>query len=100
MDVPRVVPPPQRKDSSSPGQKQHSFDEAKKVNHVNILLKIFGLDKTYNIYENVTLSNLPKKLLRTSKYLTHPVFLNVIQDQNQFYLLFLQVPLIHAGIYT
>ena len=29
MDVPRVVPPPQRKDSSSPGQKQHSFDEAK-----------------------------------------------------------------------
>ena len=51
-----------------------AFDEGKKVNHVNTLLKIFGVDKTYDISENVTLSNLPKKLLRTSKYLTHPVF--------------------------
>ena len=51
-----------------------AFDEGKKVSHVNTLLKIFGLDKTYDISENVTLSNLPKKLLRTSKYLTHPVF--------------------------
>tara|TARA_B100000686_G_scaffold331763_1_gene395677 strand:+ start:490 stop:3357 length:2868 start_codon:yes stop_codon:yes gene_type:complete len=51
-----------------------AFDEGKKVIHVNTLLKIFGVDKKYNISENVTLNNIPKKLLRTSKYLTHPVF--------------------------
>jgi glycine dehydrogenase len=51
-----------------------AFDEAKKLNDVNILLKIFGISKTINQDVKVDLENLPKNLLRTSKYLTHPVF--------------------------
>jgi glycine dehydrogenase len=51
-----------------------AFDEAKKLSDVNILLKIFGISKTINQDANVDLVNLPKNLLRTSKYLTHPVF--------------------------
>jgi glycine dehydrogenase len=51
-----------------------AFDEAKKLNDVNILLKIFGISKTIKQSVKVDLENLPKKLLRTSKYLTHPVF--------------------------
>jgi glycine dehydrogenase len=51
-----------------------AFDEAKKLNDVNILLKIFGIIKTINQDVKVDLDNLPKNLLRTSKYLTHPVF--------------------------
>ena len=51
-----------------------AFDEAKKLNDVNILLKIFGVSKIIDKDVEVKLENLPKNLLRTSKYLTHPVF--------------------------
>jgi len=51
-----------------------AFDEAKKVNDVNILFKIFEISKTVNQNSKVELSNLPKTLQRVSKYLTHPVF--------------------------
>ena len=51
-----------------------AFDEAKKLNDVNILLKIFGSSQTFKQDEEISLENLPKNLLRTSKYLTHPVF--------------------------
>jgi len=51
-----------------------AFDEAKKLNDVNILLKIFGISKIIKQDVKVDLENLPKNLLRTSKYLTHPVF--------------------------
>tara|TARA_B100000963_G_scaffold334968_1_gene328673 strand:- start:5999 stop:8866 length:2868 start_codon:yes stop_codon:yes gene_type:complete len=51
-----------------------AFDEAKRVDHVNLLLKIFGISKNIKETEDVTLENLPKNLLRTSAYLSHPVF--------------------------
>ena len=51
-----------------------AFDEAKKLNDVNILLRIFGSSKTLKQDAEINLENLPKNLLRTSKYLTHPVF--------------------------
>jgi len=51
-----------------------AFDEAKKLNDVNTLLKIFGISKIIKQDVKVDLENLPKNLLRTSKYLTHPVF--------------------------
>ena len=51
-----------------------AFDEVKKIKHVNILLKVFGVEKEYDNSVNVELNNLPKNLLRTSKYLTHPIF--------------------------
>ena len=51
-----------------------AFDEAKKLDDVNNLLKIFGVSKTLDQNTKVELNNLPKNLLRTSKYLTHPVF--------------------------
>ena len=51
-----------------------AFDEAKKLDDVNNLLKIFGISKTLDQNTEVELNNLPKNLLRTSKYLTHPVF--------------------------
>jgi len=51
-----------------------AFDEAKKLNDVNILLKIFGSSKTLKQDVKINLENLPKNLLRTSKYLAHPVF--------------------------
>ncbi len=51
-----------------------AFDEAKKLNDVNLLLKIFGISKIIKQDVKVELNNLPKNLLRTSKYLTHPVF--------------------------
>ena len=51
-----------------------AFDEAKKLDDVNNLLKIFGISKTLDRNTKVELNNLPKNLLRTSKYLTHPVF--------------------------
>ena len=51
-----------------------SFDEKKNVYRANQLLKIFNC--TESIKENPTesLSNLPKSLLRSSKYLEHPIF--------------------------
>ncbi len=51
-----------------------AFDEAKRIDHVNLLLKIFGINKDLKDIEDVMLDNLPKNLLRTSKYLSHPVF--------------------------
>ena len=51
-----------------------AFDEAKKLSDVNLLLKIFGISKNVKQDIKVDLENLPKKLLRSSKYLTHPVF--------------------------
>jgi glycine dehydrogenase len=51
-----------------------AFDEAKKLNDVEVLLKIFGISKDINQDTKVELSNLPSSLLRSSKYLTHPVF--------------------------
>jgi len=51
-----------------------AFDEAKKLNDVNVLLQIFGSSQTFKQDEKISLENLPKNLLRTSKYLTHPVF--------------------------
>ena len=51
-----------------------AFDEAKKLNDVNILLKIFGSSQILRQDTEINLDNLPKNLLRTSKYLTHPVF--------------------------
>ena len=51
-----------------------AFDEAKKLNDVNTLLKIFGISKNLDQNTKVDLNNLPKNLLGTSKYLTHPVF--------------------------
>ena len=51
-----------------------AFDEAKRIDHVNLLLKIFGINKDLKDIEDVKLDNLPKNLLRTSKYLSHPVF--------------------------
>jgi glycine dehydrogenase len=51
-----------------------SFDEKKNVYRANQLLKIFNC--TESIKENPTesLPNLPKSLLRSSKYLEHPIF--------------------------
>ena len=51
-----------------------AFDEAKRLDHVNLLLKIFGISKDVTKTIDINLDNLPKNLLRTSKYLTHPVF--------------------------
>ena len=51
-----------------------AFDEAKRLDHVNLLLKIFGINKDVTKTIDVNLDNLPKNLLRTSKYLSHPVF--------------------------
>ena len=51
-----------------------AFDEAKKLHDVNLLLNIFGISKKIKQDAKVELDNLPKSLLRTSKYLTHPVF--------------------------
>ena len=51
-----------------------SFDERKNVYRANQLLKIFN--STESIKDNPTrsLPNLPQNLLRTSKYLEHPIF--------------------------
>ena len=51
-----------------------AFDEAKRLDHVNLLLEIFGINKDIKNTNEVVLDNLPKNLLRTSNYLTHPVF--------------------------
>ena len=51
-----------------------SFDERKNLYRANQLLKIFNCSETIKESMNESLSNLPKKLLRTSSYLDHPVF--------------------------
>ncbi len=51
-----------------------AFDEAKRLDHVNLLLNLFGVKGEIKKSIDVNLTNIPKNLLRTSKYLTHPVF--------------------------
>ncbi len=51
-----------------------AFDERKSVEKTNDLLKIFNSSESINETGKVILSNIPKKLERSSKYLTHPVF--------------------------
>jgi glycine dehydrogenase len=51
-----------------------AFDERKNVYRANQLLKIFNCSEAIKENLNENLNNLPKNLLRTSKYLTHPVF--------------------------
>jgi len=51
-----------------------AFDERKNIYRANQLLKIFNCSETIKETMNKSLSNLPKKLLRTSTYLDHPVF--------------------------
>ena len=51
-----------------------SFDEKKNVYRANQLLKIFNCAESIKDNPTESLPNLPKKLLRTSKYLEHPVF--------------------------
>jgi glycine dehydrogenase len=59
-----------------------AFDEAKKLDDVNTLLEIFGLNKKYDQNVKIELSNIPNQLKRTSKYLTHPVF-NKYQSETE-----------------
>ena len=51
-----------------------SFDEKKNVYRANQLLKIFNAAESIKENPTENLPNLPKNLLRTSKYLEHPVF--------------------------
>ncbi len=51
-----------------------AFDEAKKVSDVNTLFKIFEINDAASQNSKVELDNIPKNILRTSKYLTHPIF--------------------------
>ena len=51
-----------------------AFDEAKRLDHVNLLLEIFGISKDITKTNDILLDNIPKNLTRSSKYLTHPVF--------------------------
>ncbi len=51
-----------------------SFDEKKNVYRANQLLKIFNCAESIKDNPTESLPNLPKNLLRTSKYLEHAVF--------------------------
>ena len=51
-----------------------SFDEKKNVYRANQLLKIFNCTESIKENPSEKLPNLPKKLLRTSNFLTHSVF--------------------------
>ena len=51
-----------------------SFDEKKNVYRANQLLKIFNCTESIKQNPTESLPNLPKNLLRTSKYLQHKVF--------------------------
>ena len=51
-----------------------SFDEKKNVYRANQLLKIFNCAESIKDNPTESLPNLPKNLLRTSKYLEHPIF--------------------------
>jgi glycine dehydrogenase len=52
-----------------------SFDEKKNVYRANQLLKIFNAAESIKREDpSASLPNLPKNLLRTSKYLEHPCF--------------------------
>ena len=51
-----------------------SFDEKKNVYRANQLLKVFNCSETIKEEMNESLTNIPKNLLRTSKFLQHKVF--------------------------
>jgi len=51
-----------------------SFDEKKNVYRANQLLKVFNCSETIKEEMNESLTNIPKSLLRTSKFLQHKVF--------------------------
>ena len=51
-----------------------SFDEKKNVYRANQLLKVFNCSETIKEEMNENLTNIPKNLLRTSKFLQHKVF--------------------------
>ncbi len=53
-----------------------SFDQKKNVYRANQLLKIFNSAESIKENPTESLPNLPKKLLRSSSYLDHPVFNN------------------------
>ena len=55
-----------------------AFDEAKRIDHVNLLLEIFGINKNIKKTIDIKLDNLPKSLLRTSKYLFTQSLTNTI----------------------
>ncbi len=59
-----------------------SFDEKKNVYRANQLLKIFNCAESIKENPTESLPNLPKNLLRTSKYLEHPVF-NSYQSETE-----------------
>ena len=70
-----------------------SFDERKNVYRVNQLLKIFNAAESIKKEDpTVSLPNLPKNLLRTSKYLEHPVF-NLYHSETEM----LRLSLIHIS---
>ena len=51
-----------------------AFDERKTIEKTNELLKIFNSAESINQTGKIVLNNIPKNLVRTSKYLQHPVF--------------------------
>ena len=51
-----------------------SFDEKKNVYRANQLLKVFNCSETIKEEMNESLTNIPKNLLRTPKFLQHKVF--------------------------
>jgi len=51
-----------------------SFDEKKNVYRANQLLKVFNCSETIKEEMNENLTNIPKNILRTSKFLQHKVF--------------------------
>ena len=44
-----------------------AFDEAKRIDHVNLLLNIFNIKKDISASIDVSLDNIPQNLLRTSE---------------------------------
>ena len=58
-----------------------AFDERKNVYRANQLLKIFNCSEAIKENLNENLNNLPKNLLRTSEYLTHPVLIVITLKQ-------------------
>ena len=51
-----------------------AFDERKTIEKTNELLKIFNSAESINQTGKIVLNNIPKNLVRTSKYLQHSVF--------------------------
>jgi len=59
-----------------------SFDEKKNVYRANQLLKVFNCSETIKEEMNESLTNIPKNLLRTSKFLQHKVFNSYHSEYN------------------